>query len=1351
MKDKHKTESAAAAEQQLLAELAELRHKLAQTSQRVAELETPVRARGRMEERNRALYEARTLRESEREKAAILDNMREHVIYQDLDMRILWANRAAGESVGLSPEQLVGRYCYEIWNQQSQPCTGCPVVQARESGRSQEAEMTTPDGRMWLVRGYPVQDADGQVAGIVEVTLDITERKRAEEALELKVAHLAALSQASRAVTASLELDQVLAEIVSLAGEVAASDYTTVILVDESGNVGQGAENLPGVPALQYRIRPKGLTNWIVRQRKAAIIDKIREGVMTPKLGRGAPRIANPHIVEAGVKSVAGLPLIAKDRLLGVLYLHSLTPGAFRDQLPLLTAFASQAAIALENAWLYGAVQRELAERTQTEEELRQYARRLDTMHTIEEAILAAQSPEETAQAVLSRIQQLVPCQHANVVTFDFDTQEAIVLATTAAGQTKFETGASLPLEGVITEVETLRQGKVIVENDLLTYPEPPPAIQALQAAGVRSYLSAPLISFDELIGVLTLRDPVDLSSQRMDVARELANQLAIALQQARLHEQVRRHAEVLERRVAERTRDLERRTAQLQVAAEVARDAATAHNLDDLLSSAVDLVRERFGFYHAGIFLLDKASEYAVLRAAAGEAGRQMLEAGHKLKAGEVGIVGYVTGSGQSRVSLDVGTDAVHFENPFLPETRSEMALPLKVGDRVIGALDVQSIHEAAFSEDDVTALQIMADQLAVAIERTQLFEQTQATLEERLRAVISNAPIVLFALDREGVFTLSEGKGLEALGVEPGEHVGQSILDVYSDVPDVLENMQHALAGEAISTTITARDATFEIWTSPTYDESGKIAGVIGVATNITERKRAEKALRESEEKYRLVSENISVAVYSALPDAYSTNLFLSGRMRELTGYPPEQFLQDPQLWTAIVHPEDRAYVWKKIEEHRNNRWPLDVEYRIVTQDGVIKWVRDRATPMVDESGEILRIDGFMEDITERKRLEDQVRQQERLAAVGQLAGGIAHDFNNFLTTIMLYAQILLRKPSLPLELAPVVETILEESRRAAQLVRRVLDFSRRSLIETRSVDLVSFVEETADILRRTLPENIKLLVNTSPQKCVVKADPARIQQVVMNLALNARDAMPGGGKLRIGLSRLEIKEKNKPPVAEMASGEWVCLTISDTGIGMTEEVRSHLFEPFFTTKGLMGTGLGLAQVYGVVKQHDGHIKVETQVGRGTNFQVYLPACEAEESEQSQQAASAFPQGDGEIILLVEDEDRLREAGQEILESLGYQALTAADGREALQVYQSAEKVDLVLTDLVMPAMGGKELAQELRKIAPRVRVLAITGYTLVENVEELKRAGILDVVHKPLEVSALAEVIRQALDAD
>jgi PAS domain S-box-containing protein len=872
--------------------------------------------------------------------------------------------------------------------------------------------------------------------------------------------------------------------------------------------------------------------------------------------------------------------------------------------------------------------------RRQAEAALQQYIERLSTLRAIDGVILAARSPEEVAQAALLHVGRLVACRRANVTVFDLKAYKAKILAVYPDDGTELGAGASIRLELFGDIVDTLQQGKVYVIDDILDFSDPPPVVQARQAAGVRSFACVPLIVQSELIGALSLcaNTPGLFMAEEIEIAGEAANQMAIAIQQARLHAQVQRHADDLEQQIEVRTRDLERRTAQLQVAAEVARDATTAHSLDSLLNRAVNLIRERFGFYHAGIFMVDDRNEFALLKAATGEAGRQMLEHGHRLKVGEVGIVGHVTGTGQPRIVLDTEGDAVYFDNPFLPDTRSEMALPMRVGDAVIGALDVQSPEEAAFDEEDVEILQVMADQLAVAIERTRLFERTQATLEERLRTVIANAPIVLAALDRDGVFTLSEGKGLAALGVKPGEHVGQSIFDVYRDQPDVLAYVRRALGGESVGPVIKISEMVFDSWYSPVRDESGEISGVIGVATDITERKRAEEALRESEER-----------------------------------------------------------MWR----------------------------------------------------------------QERMAAIGQLAGGIAHDFNNFLTTITLYAQILLRKPHLPTDLKPNLETILEEARQATKLVRQVLDFSRRSMMETQPVDLVVFIEESVAILRRALPESIHLLIEVGRDECVVDADPTRIQQVVMNLALNARDAMPHGGELCIGLSQMQVgaeTSRGKALPVDMPDGDWVCLSVSDTGTGMTDEVQSHLFEPFFTTKKPgQGTGLGLAQVYGIVKQHKGHIGFDTQMGQGTTFQVYFPVHGKRAGRQETIENPPAPEGKGEVILLVEDEEKVRKVGQDLLESLGYRVLVAGNGKEALDIYRATERVDLVLTDLVMPEMGGVDLVHELRKAGSPVKVLAITGYAMAEDMKKLRAEEILDIVHKPFEVYTLAEAVRRFLDAD
>ncbi len=402
---------------------------------------------------------------------------------------------------------------------------------------------------------------------------------------------------------------------------------------------------------------------------------------------------------------------------------------------------------------------------------------------------------------------------------------------------------------------------------------------------------------------------------------------------------------------------------------------------------------------------------------------------------------------------------------------------------------------------------------------------------------------------------------------------------------------------------------------------------------------------------------------------------------------------------------------------------------------------------------------------DITERKRMEKQLRQQERLAAVGQLAAGIAHDFNNVMASIILYAQMMLRTPDLSPRNRERLATINQEARHAANLTQRILDFSRRAMLKRQPLDLLPFLKELVKLLQQTLPENIQIDLVYGRDEYTVNADPTRVQQAIMNLALNARDAMPEGGKLRIGLERIQVEDSAEAPLPQMEAGEWVQVMVADTGTGIPPEAMPHMFEPFFTTKPVgQGTGLGLAQVYGIVKQHGGEIDVQSQVGRGTTFTLYLPALPVSAPQAPAHEAPALVKGRGETILVVEDNAGTREALSAVLETLNYRVLKAANGREALEVCRSAEeaypeqgggtrpersrRIDLVLTDMVMPKVGGRELIRELRKMNPHLKGLAVTGYATSEDLQE---EGIVDVLHKPFDVSTLAEVVRRALDMD
>jgi PAS domain S-box-containing protein len=692
------------------------------------------------------------LRESENKYRTLVENIPQKIFTKDRDSVYASCNENFARDLGIRPNQIAGKTDYDFF-----PRELADKYRADDK-RIMEAEQTEEIEEKYLQAGQevwvqtvktPVRQEDGRVVGILGVFWDITERKRAEEALRLRVEQLDALSRASQAVTASLELDQVLAEIVSLASQVSASDYSSVALVDESGRMDQSTENVLGMPAIKYRLRVEGLTSWIVRSHRAVIIDEIgKDGAMTPDLGEGAPRFANPHIVKAGVKSVAGLPLMVKDRLLGVLFLHSLRPAAFRSQLPLLTAFANQATIAIENARLHEALKQELAE-----------------------------------------------------------------------------------------------------------------------------------------------------------------------------------------------------------------------------------------------------------------------------------------------------------------------------------------------------------------------------------------------------------------------------------------------------------------------------------------------------------------------------------------------------------------------------------------------------------------------------RKRLEEQLIQSQKMEAIGRLAGGVAHDFNNLLTAIIGYSELLLG------ELNPYdprrgdVEEINKAADQAAALTRQLLAFSRKQVLQPQVLDLNATVSNIEKMLRRLIGEDIDLVTILDPALGRVKADPGQIEQVLMNLAVNARDAMPQGGKLTIETTNVVLDKDYTQQHVEVQVGPYVMLAVSDTGVGMDQETQSHLFEPFFTTKGMgKGTGLGLATVYGIVKQSDGHIWVYSELGQGTTFKVYLPRVEeAAEVVQRVQVPTESLQG-REIVLLVEDEDIVRDLARLVLLQRGYTVLEARDGEEAIQICEQHEgPVHLIVTDVVMPGgMSGRQLAERLATLRPGMKVLYMSGYT--DNA--IAHHGVLEpgmaFLQKPFAPEALARKVREALDA-
>jgi PAS domain S-box-containing protein len=386
---------------------------------------------------------------------------------------------------------------------------------------------------------------------------------------------------------------------------------------------------------------------------------------------------------------------------------------------------------------------------------------------------------------------------------------------------------------------------------------------------------------------------------------------------------------------------------------------------------------------------------------------------------------------------------------------------------------------------------------------------------------------------------------------------------------------------------------------------------------------------------------------------------------------------------------------------------------------------------------------------DISERLKREEQMRQQDRLAAVGQLASGIAHDFNNIMAVIILYTQIVERSSNLSEKDQKRLQTVVEQASRAADLIEQILDFSRSAVLERHIIELAPFLKELIKMMQRTLPENIRITFQNDTMSCKVNADATRIQQMMINLMLNARDAMPDGGDLQVTLRTETFQPGDALPVAEMAAGCWAHIIISDSGSGIAEEIQPHIFEPFFTTKQReRGTGLGLAQVYGIIKQHDGAIRVDSRPEDGTTFHIYLPLqTPAETFTNISTDTTELVMGNQETILLVEDDEATHNALVHSLEMLNYRHILAHNGKEALQLYgQNRQQIDLIISDMVMPEMGGLDLARALRQKQVDTPVILLTGHPLTNELPDDNLQ--IKLVQKPVTLPQLANLIDQAL---
>lgn len=639
-------------------------------------------------------------------------------------------------------------------------------------------------------------------------------------------------------------------------------------------------------------------------------------------------------------------------------------------------------------------------------------------------------------------------------------------------------------------------------------------------------------------------------------------------------------------------------------------------------------------------------------------------------------------------------------------------------------------------------------------------------ARSQKLLKAVVEQSPVPMAIAYPDGTLFNFNDACMEMLGIMdepdlgPGTNLSQvqNLWKSYDKGGNLIETQATALAlalqGKATDGSeikIVRKDGT-EKWAMvhaiPITAEDGTPIAGLTIFPDITEIKLAQEALKESEEKYRMHFENVGDVVYSIDREYRITSM--SPSVEQAIGYRPEEMIGRKMGELGLLSPEHLAQAVSNAERVFAGETVGPTEYEFIAKDGKRILVEVTAAPIMKNGRVIGEVD-VARDITEHRLLEEQLRQSQKLEAIGQLAGGVAHDFNNLLTAIFGHTQLALMTVPEDNPAFGNLRQVELAANRAADLTQQLLAFGRKQVILPKVMDLKKTLGGLNTMLRRLIREDIDLVVNLDPDVWRIVADPSQMEQVFLNLVINARDAIHGNGQITIEAFNRELDEDQIAERRDMEPGRYVVAVISDTGEGMNEEVRERIFEPFFTTKGEgEGTGLGLATVYGIIKQHGGDIRVESEEGIGTRFHIYFPASLAEIDEEAPKGDSPQSPRGTETVFFVEDERSIREVGAKILSEYGYSVFEASGGPEALELMEKKNLTPkLLVTDIVMPGMNGKELAEIYKKRCPEGEVLFISGY--VDS--SIQKDGVLELgrnlLQKPFTSADLAQMVRKMLD--
>ncbi len=776
--------------------------------------------------------------------------------------------------------------------------------------------------------------------------------------------------------------------------------------------------------------------------------------------------------------------------------------------------------------------------------------------------------------------------------------------------------------------------------------------------------------------------------------------------------------------------------------------------------------------------------------------------------------ITSHALQSGEHSICNDIENDpkAVSWRADALGRNYHSMAsLPLKSGKKTIGVFNLYANTAQFFDADEMALLDELAIDISFALDisrrEAELREADKRFIKQRralieltrhwggdgddalllLRKIaegaaqtlsVSRVSIWRYNSDRSAIrcvdlFEWEEGRHSSGLELSADTHpayfralaeLEMIVADDASTDPSTCEFVEDYLRPHGIRSLLDVpiivggfrtgvlcleHVRTPREWTADEKTFALAMSNLVSLALEGVERRQAETSLRESEKRFRQFAETIEEVFWMTDPSG-AEMIYVSPAYEKIWHRTCASLHADPLSWLESVHPDDRERIALATSVKRK-RGEYDERYRIQRGDGTLRWIHDRAFPVRDSHGTVLRIVGTAEDITESKQVEAQLLRAQRMESIGTLAGGIAHDLNNVLAPIMMSIE-LLKLQEKDARRLNILSTIEGSAKRGADMVQQVLSFARGVEGKQVTVQVDRLLKEIEKIANETFLKSIQVRSGIQPDLWVVQGDPTQLHQVLLNLCVNARDAMPDGGILKLTASNVRLDENDTAFTAEAKPGSYVLIEVEDSGTGMPPDVLERIFEPFFTTKELgRGTGLGLSTTLAIIKGHHGFLRVNSEMGKGTQFQVYLPADASQTAQSTQPIETVLPRGSGELVLVVDDEITVRQIIKQTLEAFGYRVLLAADGVEASSLFTAHQSdIAAVLTDMMMPVMDGLATIQVLMRINPQVRIIAASGLSVKDMVAKATRAGVKHFLPKPYSAETLLKILAEVVRA-